>query len=260
MPSSPVRRTSDGAFAIASLSVLALGCGLITASANLPFLNLATLAAFGMLGLVLAFARAAGVRRGSVGGPLLFVGVYSLTEWSEGRTRGSELLVAIVLLFAGLTIWGILQRIYASYETPAERRLAFGSAFLIPLLVLLASYSGASGGAGGMTPWFSWLPDDVAWAIVVTIRKLIHSTYYPLLALSALAAFTRTRPDLRANAPWALGLAAIFAIFDELRQSLIPGRTGSGWDVLLDLVAATIVLALVIRRASAKSEPDGEPQ
>lgn len=244
-----MRRKYDGAYEVASVLVLSTGCALLTWSADLPFLNLASLAALVAQGLFLAFLRTADQRRNFVGGPLLFVGVYALTEAREGRTRASDSLFALVLVLATLTTWGIIRRIYAAQEEPRERRLVWGSVFLVPLLVLLASYSGASGGVGGMTPWFSWLPESVAWTVVVGVRKMIHATYYPLLALSALAAFTRVRPDCRANGPWALGFAGIFAVFDEVRQSQVPGRSGSAWDVLLDLVAAAIVLAFVVRRS-----------
>ncbi len=43
----------------------------------------------------------------------------------------------------------------------------------------------------------------------------------------------------------AVGVALLTAIVDELHQSFVPGRTGSPYDVLLDLTGAITVQVLV---------------
>jgi VanZ family protein len=54
-----------------------------------------------------------------------------------------------------------------------------------------------------------------------------------------------------------LGVVGALAAMDEARQHFVPNRTGSAWDVLLDLSgAATFLLVLAIwerRTLNAKS-------
>ena len=65
-----------------------------------------------------------------------------------------------------------------------------------------------------------------------------------LLTWRALLASTRAaplRPALLTLA-WVLSVATV----DEIRQASSPGRTGSAWDVALDLSGGILALALAI--------------
>jgi len=76
------------------------------------------------------------------------------------------------------------------------------------------------------------------------IRKLAHVAEYGLFALLSMRA-------LLLSFPWppvwvltaSLGMSAVLASTDELRQSLVNARTGAVGDVLLDLTGAGAALA-----------------
>lgn len=246
------------------MAIVLLGGGMLSGLGGVSPLNPVLVAAGAAQALVLGFGRAIGQRGRYLPGLLLFIGAYALAEAREGRGVESRLLVPALVLLALVRIR--LSLVPSSPESdefpeakieeerPAPSPWFWLARLLLPLLLtLLGLYSGGAGGAERMSASFDWLPSDIAWNVLVFVRKLIHSTFYPLLACGALVTLWRLRPNIRANAPWALGLTAIFAVFDEVRQSAVPGRSGSAWDVLLDLVAATIVLAIVVRRTKLKA-------
>ncbi len=124
---------------------------------------------------------------------------------------------------------------------------------LVPLLVLfflgwLISYF--SSGKGGADPMIEWFMRTFGYShinaehVVVAVRKIIHVSFYAAVATvgarTMLANGANRRTALKAGAQFALS----FASFDELRQSTMPNRQGSFWDVLLDMAGA--VLALVV--------------
>jgi hypothetical protein len=76
------------------------------------------------------------------------------------------------------------------------------------------------------------------------VRKLAHVVEYAILAALAWRAARR--------ATVAIAVAAIVAIADETLQSFSMSRSGSPWDVLLDLTGAVLALALLRRAARAR--------
>ena len=86
--------------------------------------------------------------------------------------------------------------------------------------------------------------------------NLAHAGLYGLLALWAALGVEREggwpRLDARAVAS-ILGLVLAYALFDEWRQSLTPGRQPSAWDVMTDLAGAssTLVVAAYVGRPKA---------
>jgi VanZ family protein len=128
------------------------------------------------------------------------------------------------------------------------------------LLVLLWTavlwWLGSEGGSLNATsrfigPLLRWLLPDASAATLASVhfllRKGAHVGGYGVLAFltwRALLASTRTaalRPALLALA-WVLAVAA----FDEIRQASSPVRTGSAWDVALDLSGGVLALALAL--------------
>jgi hypothetical protein len=96
-------------------------------------------------------------------------------------------------------------------------------------------------------PLLRWLFPDITPEQMSTalywLRKPMHPAEYGLLAGLAWRAGALTWPlDLRRQAMVALGLAAALAVADELRQSLLPTRTGSALDSLLDVAGASAAL------------------
>lgn len=98
-----------------------------------------------------------------------------------------------------------------------------------------------------LAPLLAWLfPSLTPHAIAVVhalIRKAAHLTEYAILAALWLRAFHRSgvvRP--RAAAWLALAVAVVCASADEAHQAMVPSRTGSVYDVLLDGVGATLAV------------------
>ncbi len=79
------------------------------------------------------------------------------------------------------------------------------------------------------------------------VRKLAHLTQYGVLGWLAARAFsTSSRDWLRRN--WfvaSLILVAACAALDEYHQSLVPSRTGTPYDSLIDITGGACALALI---------------
>ena len=91
----------------------------------------------------------------------------------------------------------------------------------------------------------------------VAIRKLAHLVEYGILGALALRGAAGSQPadpfdGLRARRSTVIALAvALFvAIIDETRQSFVATRTGSPWDVLVDVAGAAIGVWLLRARMS----------
>lgn len=98
---------------------------------------------------------------------------------------------------------------------------------------VILSASNDSFSAGHSGGWLRrLLGREVPYAVHVTIRKMAH-----LLEYAILGALT-WRADRRVAI--ALGVAALVAITDETRQSFTVSRTGSPWDVGLDVIGAAV--------------------
>ena len=98
-----------------------------------------------------------------------------------------------------------------------------------------------------LAPLLAWLfPSLTPHAVDVIhalVRKAAHLTEYAILAALWLRAFHRSgavRPP--ASAWLALSVAVVCAIADEAHQALVPSRTASVADVLLDGVGATLAV------------------
>jgi len=92
------------------------------------------------------------------------------------------------------------------------------------------------------------------------VRKAAHVTEYAILAALAARAVLGTRVGwLRNYWPlWPLLLVVVTASADEFNQSLSLQRTGSVWDVILDISGGSLALALIwlFRRQQATCEVD----
>jgi VanZ family protein len=115
---------------------------------------------------------------------------------------------------------------------------------------------GGDAGAASATsrfilPFLRWLfPDATAvelYRLHVLIRKGAHVAEYGVLALFTLSAL---RASTRATTLRLAGLALVWvlaiAACDEARQSLFAMRTGSPWDVVLDIFGGVLALTLAV--------------
>ncbi len=112
-----------------------------------------------------------------------------------------------------------------------------------------------------------WLFPDVSPATLALIhfvvRKTTHAVEYGLLALLALLALHRSfRLSLRGSAVLALAIVTAVGIADEANQARLATRTGSPWDVTLDLAGGVLALGILFawrRRAGGSLAPPAVP-
>lgn len=154
-----------------------------------------------------------------------------------------------LLSFAGR---GLLQR----------KTAAMAAWLLIPIAAgCILGY--VSGGIGGADHMIKWVMDTLHWSrgqaetCVHYLRKSIHFTAYGLLGLSLFrAAMAGGAPKPRAFV-FAILVVLSMASFDEMRQTTSPNRTGSFWDVTLDVSGAGTfaAFAAAICGRRKKAEP-----
>jgi VanZ family protein len=174
------------------------------------------------------------------------------TTWMLAREVGP-----ITRLLAGLAIFAsvvTLARLFRA--TPVQRRALLPLLPLLAMTLLVAKFSGDAGGSDPMRQWFAsqfHLTPGQAHVAVILVRKAIHFTFYGLIG------FTATRAarygEEPATARWTgLGYAFLLACFDEVRQSDFANRTGSAWDVGLDMLGALAGSAIALRIASRSAK------
>jgi VanZ family protein len=118
-----------------------------------------------------------------------------------------------------------------------------------------------------LLPLLRWLLPDLSWRsyyeLMVWIRKGAHVTEYALLgwlAFRAVRLSLTTSSALARIALLALALAAGVALADEIRQSFLGNRTGSPWDVALDVSGALLAIGFTVwwrRRAQLGAPAPG---
>lgn len=77
------------------------------------------------------------------------------------------------------------------------------------------------------------------------IRKSAHVTEYAVLAILASRAFLTSSKSLLKNHWWtaAIMLTVTVAATDEFNQSFNPARTGTPWDVVIDITGGLLGMA-----------------
>jgi sugar transferase EpsL len=134
---------------------------------------------------------------------------------------------------------------------------------LAPLLLWMAAiavFSGETGSEQSMRSALSWLflrtgagatgaalSDWVVWPL----RKGLHLCEYGVLAALALR-WVESFPSVLPGRAWrgALLIAAGYGTLDEVHQLLVPARTGSPWDIGVDVIGAALGLSLLRLRRS----------
>lgn len=120
---------------------------------------------------------------------------------------------------------------------------------------MIAFFSSSKGGPGQMFAFFEHyfhLSEEAAWNATIAVRKTIHYSSYGLVGLVAL--FAARRSGAARTVWFALLLTLCYASFDEFRQSYVPGRTSSAWDVLLDLAGSATFVGVASWRKGNKGK------
>jgi VanZ family protein len=134
-------------------------------------------------------------------------------------TRGRKILAWALVACWGAVIWSLGEDQFSSIQT---------SRFLMPLL-----------------RWFVGEVDaDTRYHVSMFVRKSAHLTEYGILALLTLRAawIAAGRAQLAPSACIALFVVVAVASADEFRQTFSAVRTGSPYDVLIDLTGGLIAI------------------
>ena len=78
----------------------------------------------------------------------------------------------------------------------------------------------------------------------MAFRKTAHLAFYGFAGYAAWRGAAQAGAWRHGRLLFAFGAALLIATFDELRQSTQIGRSGSIWDVLLDMVGAFVTVGL----------------
>lgn len=154
--------------------------------------------------------------------------------------------LAIFLFSAGL----LAVRGFSQAKTAKSTRW-----LLVPIAAgcVLGYVSGGIGGSDHMLDFAMrvlHMSRDQADLIIHYMRKTIHFTAYGIVGLSLFrGAMTGGAPTPRSIA-FALFCVFFLASFDEMRQTTAPNRTGSPWDVTLDMTGAScfVLIASALSR------------
>jgi VanZ family protein len=156
------------------------------------------------------------------------------------------------------------------HDPRGRRRAYLAWAMVILCALFILGLGGAEFGAAQTSRYLlrtlRWLFPDLTIStylkLIVWIRKTAHFTEYALLgALAFRAVFLSTDSALLRVALLAVGVAATVAATDEFRQAFLPTRTGSAWDVALDVTGALIAIALAyyLKRRAEQGMRRAEP-
>lgn len=104
--------------------------------------------------------------------------------------------------------------------------------------------------------FFPDLAEETRQLIHGYVRKCAHFTAYAVLAFLAVRAFSISAMLRRKRFLWALVLVAAIALLDEFNQSFEASRTGSFWDVMLDIFGGLTAIAIVWFWTRRHTSPD----
>ena len=165
-------------------------------------------------------------------------------------SSGTNVAVAPALLALAVIGTGIYV-----YRGRSVVDLAIPLGALAVCAALVAYFSSGQGGPEPMEHWYEryGLSKAIADALTHIFRKTVHFTFYGTVGLTTLIAARRAGASRGEALRTAFLTTFAVAICDELRQSGYANRSGSPWDVLLDLSGAVAFVGLSEwRRAKAR--------
>ena len=181
-----------------------------------------------------------------------YLPTYALGSWLglnglSGSSPGFVVLVLVGGVVSLFLTWSTL-----GHSKSIKDRLA--TIAMVGVGLLTAFFSGPPGGAGKFMAFLLdvlRLTPEVASGVNFCVRKGLHLGVYALLAIAAAQVAKSQDADWR-HWPWAgFAWAVPHAVMDELTQSATSTRTGSVWDVALDIsgmIVGVLLMAWFQRR------------
>lgn len=170
-----------------------------------------------------------------------------LTLYLVSYAHAGPWIASVLFAFAG-AIFGLAVLLLDMFQPSRKTHTQFWLLLLFGAAV--AYFSGSGGSANG---WQQWIQDhwhlslSQADLAVQIIRKSIHFCYYGLIATLMCTWLKRNEVDRVFAGRLAIMWVFFHACFDELRQSFQRDRTGSVYDVGIDLLGAIAFLYLFNR-------------
>lgn len=97
---------------------------------------------------------------------------------------------------------------------------------------------------------------EIPYALHVALRKLSHLLGYGILGLLA---FRASVVDFRRPVLASHAVVLVVAVLDEWHQTTTLSRSGSLWDVLLDVVGGALAIAFLRARMAAANSTKESP-
>ena len=126
------------------------------------------------------------------------------------------------------------------------------------VIFFFSAQPGDTSGAlsGGVTAWVFGVVDWMTPFMTLDfesfhsfVRKAAHFFVYAVLGLLMLRALVLSGDDevfAKRQVVWAWVLSTVYAVFDEVHQLFVPGRSGEVSDVVLDSAGAVAGIAVYV--------------
>lgn len=160
----------------------------------------------------------------------------------------------------GTSVFAISVGMFAARGLTQRKTSKMTAWLFIPIAAgcILGYVSGRIGGGNYMIDFaikFLHLTYDQASTIVHYVRKTIHFSAYGFVGYSLFRAGVYGSATKQRAAGFALLCVLCLASFDEMRQTTAPNRTGSPWDVMLDMAGATFFVGIAATLSRKKPTP-----
>lgn len=191
-------------------------------------------------------------------------GIWALWKLTDSTTgpalTGSALSHKVLPLAAAAFVVSVLLLLRA--WPSRDRKVLYWLLFVLAAMLIIGTLSGSTGSGSLVVHWFvntfhiDW---PTAKKVVLIGRKCIHFTFYGLAAYGGFWAGWHAKMHREVCAAFGLGTALFLGSFDESRQFLAIGRTGSPWDVGIDMCGAAFfswIAFLKAKRAESNRSAD----
>jgi VanZ family protein len=199
---------------------------------------------------------------------LCFYGFPFLTLWlaSDVVPPGDIKTFVFQMLMGALIIASLVSAgaIVSFYKKKPDLRSIVGLLAALFVCCWIVAYFSSSTGASSRMLYFAihtlHMSHDLAWTLIGILRKSLHFFFYGTIGVLAFRTLRKGGVSSRAVL-LALAFVLMHASFDEIRQSSYPDRSGSFWDVCLDLAGGCcfVLAANTLKRKPVPSRAKTQP-
>jgi VanZ family protein len=176
------------------------------------------------------------------------------------KTFVFQMLMGALLIASAVSVGFVI----SFYSKKGNMRPIIGGLSALFVCAWLVAYFSSSTGASSRMLDFAMhrlhMSRDLAWALIGILRKSLHFIFYGTIGALALRAVRRGGVSSKAVI-LALAFVLMHASFDEIRQSSYSSRSGSFWDVCLDMAGACcfVLGANAIKRKPVTRKAETQP-